>query len=277
MRDKHDADQTRSASGAAFLHFTLSAKSPSARATAIRSLPSLASSHPRAAHALVRESITAYLQHQEEQHKVPRIITPEEAAATESHAQKLGSLVEGVFGATATPAGHVAPATNAEGIDDQDSDAVEGSVPTAPSASAEKELLADFAIDMLVLSHHPFLTEGAQTSWINLVVNAGLDASALVVERRERVLMRLWEAASAPPAYPKMAQAAYRAVTTLAFICPALYVPTFMEQIKADLEPKQLDFVGLEERGIWITPADQTYVDGTLLSSLLISIPIHDA
>jgi hypothetical protein len=74
-----------------------------------------------------------------------------------------------------------------------------------------------------------------------------------------------------------MAQAAYRAVTTLAFICPALYVPTFMEQIKADLEPKQLDFVGLEERGIWITPADQTYVDGTLLSSLLISIPIHDA
>ena len=133
--------------------------------------------------------------------------------------------------------------------------------------------MGDLAIDMLVLAHHPFLMEGAQTSWINLVVNAGLDASALVVERRERVLMRLWDAAGAPPEHPRMAQAAYRAMTTLAFVCPTIYVPALMEQIKTDLDPASLDFIGLEERGVWITPADQTYVDGMSLSIRVQHVP----
>jgi hypothetical protein len=116
--------------------------------------------------------------------------------------------------------------------------------------------------------------EGAQTSWINLVVAAGLDAAELVVERHERVMLQLWDAAAAPPPvssaqcrstdvqYPRLAQAAFRAITTLSFICPTLYIDTFLQQVKTDLDPAALDFVGLEERGIWITPADQAYVDG---------------
>jgi hypothetical protein len=57
-------------------------------------------------------------------------------------------------------------------------------------------------------------------------------------------------------------QAAYRAITTLTFIQPTLYVPAFMDQIRSDLDPASLDFIGLQEQGIWISPPDQPYVDG---------------
>jgi hypothetical protein len=41
-----------------------------------------------------------------------------------------------------------------------------------------------------------------------------------------------------------------------------VYVNTFLEQIRGYLDPSALDFVGLEERGIWATPPDQLFVDG---------------
>lgn len=59
-----------------------------------------------------------------------------------------------------------------------------------------------------------------------------------------------------------LAEAAYHAVTTLAFICPSVYVEAFVHQLKEDLNPSSLAFIGLEERGIWATPEDQAFVDG---------------
>jgi hypothetical protein len=59
-----------------------------------------------------------------------------------------------------------------------------------------------------------------------------------------------------------MGEAACRAVTTLAFICPAIYIEAVMIQLRIDLHGSVLAFVGLEERGIWQTPSDQVYVDG---------------
>jgi hypothetical protein len=47
----------------------------------------------------------------------------------------------------------------------------------------------------------------------------------------------------------------------LTFIHPAVYVPAFVTQVQDDLNPSNLDFIGLEERGIWVTPSDQPYVD----------------
>jgi hypothetical protein len=35
-----------------------------------------------------------------------------------------------------------------------------------------------------------------------------------------------------------------------------------LERIREDLHPHALDFVGAEERGIWITPEGQAFVDG---------------
>ena len=47
----------------------------------------------------------------------------------------------------------------------------------------------------------------------------------------------------------------------MTFICPAIYVDVLVEQIRDDLNPTALDFIDLEERGIWATPPNQTFVD----------------
>lgn len=60
----------------------------------------------------------------------------------------------------------------------------------------------------------------------------------------------------------RLAEAAYHAATTLAFICPSVYVDAFVHQLKEDLNPASLTFIGLEERGIWATPEGQAFVDG---------------
>jgi hypothetical protein len=125
------------------------------------------------------------------------------------------------------------------------------------------------------------MSEKAQISWISLVLGIGLDPADLLTERKEQVLKALMDAAGAPPKVStraivtqmlhfqelmgkdaRLAEAAFRAITTLSFVAPAVYVNTFLEQIRGDLDPSALDFVGLEERGIWATPPDQLFVDG---------------
>ena len=65
-----------------------------------------------------------------------------------------------------------------------------------------------------------------------------------------------------PPQDTALAQAAYRTLTTLAFLCPSIYINVTIERVRSDLDSSSLDFIGLEERGIWATPPDQVFVDG---------------
>ncbi len=135
--------------------------------------------------------------------------------------------------------------------------------------------LEDIAVDFVVLAHHPEINESSQTSWISLVQNMGLDPATVAFDKRVKILKLLWEAAPTPSEVSmvsshhtdiqdaRMAEAAYRAIATLAFICPAVYVEVVLEQARQDLDPSSLEFIGLEERGIWQTPSDQLFVDGT--------------
>jgi hypothetical protein len=65
-----------------------------------------------------------------------------------------------------------------------------------------------------------------------------------------------------------LAEAAYRATTTLTFIQPEIYLTAVLDRLKEDLDPSPLSTIGLEERGIWATPDDQLFVDGKRRSSV---------
>jgi hypothetical protein len=65
----------------------------------------------------------------------------------------------------------------------------------------------------------------------------------------------------------RLAEAACRALTTLTFICPSIYIEEVMQQLRTDLHASALSFIGIEERGIWSTPADQVFVDGQLANT----------
>ncbi|KAL7422316.1 translational activator of GCN4 [Cryptotrichosporon argae] len=128
------------------------------------------------------------------------------------------------------------------------------------SSTSDLAVLEDIAADFVVLAHHPEL-EGATATWITLVQALGLDPAAVASNKREKILATVWAAAGTPAEDERMAQAAYRTIATLAFIDPAIYVDAVWQQIKADLDPVELESIGLEERGIWVTPVDQMFVD----------------
>lgn len=58
-----------------------------------------------------------------------------------------------------------------------------------------------------------------------------------------------------------MREAAYAAAADLAFVAPDVAIPRLVEQIKRDLDPKQLEGVGPEEAAIFRTPEGQVFVD----------------
>lgn len=130
-----------------------------------------------------------------------------------------------------------------------------------PSDKADKVTLEDIAADFVVLAHHPEIGEESSVSWITFVQHLGLDPARLVQIHHQVILEKLWESASAPPKDSRFAEAAYRAIATLAFLDPVEFVADVLAKAKSDLDPAALEFIGLEERGIWATPADQLYVD----------------
>jgi hypothetical protein len=60
--------------------------------------------------------------------------------------------------------------------------------------------------------------------------------------------------------------AGFRAVTTLTFVAPALILPRVMDQLRRDLDPAELESIGLHEYSIWKTPEGTLFVDGELFT-----------
>ena len=58
--------------------------------------------------------------------------------------------------------------------------------------------------------------------------------------------------------------AGFRAVTTLTFVAPDLVLPPLMAQLSRDLDPTELQSIGLHEYSIWKTPEGTLFVDGEL-------------
>jgi hypothetical protein len=156
----------RTSIGSAFLHLILRASGDSVRATAIKSLPALAAAQPAVVHATVRDGVHAWLSTQDAANDPLKIVNPEEEPVG-LRTQKIGQLLQDLFS-------------------------------PAQSQAIDKTEMQAFAVDMLIIAHHPLLTEGAHTSWINLVQSAGLDPADLAVERRERILAGLWKDAEGP-------------------------------------------------------------------------------
>jgi hypothetical protein len=63
--------------------------------------------------------------------------------------------------------------------------------------NGDKAVLADLAVDFLVVAHHPEVS--AEVSWVTLVQGAGLDPATIAAEQSTRILESLWATAGAPP------------------------------------------------------------------------------
>lgn len=225
---KLNTDATRLAVGLALIHLAFDSKSSEMRRKTASAVAKLAKAHPRITSHLLRDALAVWLQRQASKPKSSKV---DDEEVVESKSREVGRLLSSIF-----------------------------------QANADKSATEDIAVDFVVLAHHPDIGEDAQVSWIALVQSLSLDPAAVALDKREVILERLWQAASTPPSDDRSAEAAYRAITTLAFVQPEIYVNAVLEKLKADLDPATLDFIGLEERGIWATASDHLFVDGKLIS-----------
>ncbi|WVR05268.1 hypothetical protein IAU60_002280 [Kwoniella sp. DSM 27419] len=227
--EKINTDSTRLAVGLTFIHLAFDSKSSAVRRDSLGVISTLVRSKPRPVSRILRVSLRSWLKAHDERRTASKAkVSVDDDDSVNSRSRDIGRLLAAIFVA---------------------------------SPEAEKKIVEDLAVDFIVLAHHPELGPETQNSWVSLVQSLGLDPATVARDEKDRILDLLWKAAGTPPDDIRLAEAAYRAITTLAFIAPDVYVQAVLEKIRTDLDPSSLDFVGLEERGIWATPADQLFVD----------------
>ncbi|KAK4055085.1 translational activator of GCN4 [Microbotryomycetes sp. JL201] len=128
------------------------------------------------------------------------------------------------------------------------------SLPEELSSDEKEELLSRH----VVLAHHPRLE---MSVWVEMLLAAKVLPEMLIEAKSTQLLDLIRRDASSQPESKLFAEAAYRAATTLALISPRAIVPLLFEQLRDDLEPSRLDFIGNLEYGVWATPDGVTFVD----------------
>ncbi|CAK9780191.1 putative regulation of translational elongation-related protein [Cutaneotrichosporon oleaginosum] len=231
IRGEGLADEAvRIALGLGLIHLAFDSKHPTVRRDTLATVTELAKEQPQVTAQVVRESLTVWLRmHDEARAAALKKREPgQDAEVIPSRSRQIGALL---------------------------------AASVAKSDKADQGILEEITANLVVLAHHPEIGEGSTVSWISLVQSLGLDPATLVQLKHANILTQLWEAASAPPKDSRFAEAAYRAIATLAFIDPVEFVADVLEKAREDLDPHNLDFIGLEERGIWATPSDKLFVD----------------
>jgi hypothetical protein len=220
----------RTALGRGLIHLAIESKNADVRRQTYTTISDLATAQPKLMAQIIREALKSWLRSLDEQRMAARAKRQpgEDDDAAPSRSREIGRLLLSTL---------------------------------HRGENADKMVLEDIAADLIVVAHHPEMGDESQVSWITLVQHLGLDPTNVVSVKREAILESIWEAAAAPPEDNRFAEAAYRAIATLAFIDPVEFVGDVLAKAQADLDPATLDFIGIEERGIWSAPADQMYVD----------------
>ncbi|KAG1831619.1 armadillo-type protein [Suillus variegatus] len=117
----------------------------------------------------------------------------------------------------------------------------------------------DQLVDLIVLAHHSAVCPPSRMLWIELCQKTGVDPHNLI--SRIFVRSRFLNALTVMDSKFGFADASYRAISTLAFVCPQNVLPKIMEQLRADIDPSKINALSEAEFGIWETPEGMTYVD----------------
>ncbi|RXW23690.1 hypothetical protein EST38_g2167 [Candolleomyces aberdarensis] len=124
-------------------------------------------------------------------------------------------------------------------------------------SSEERE---PYVLSLLVIGHHPLTCAPSRQTWIDLCQKASLDPLDLVVKHLGNLVELIVSGTKADPK-SRFDEAAYAATTTLTFIAPSSTIPEAIKQIESDLDASVVGAFTDLDIGVWMTPADTTYVD----------------
>ncbi|TCD64479.1 translational activator of GCN4 [Steccherinum ochraceum] len=120
-------------------------------------------------------------------------------------------------------------------------------------------LLAKF----IVIGHHSSLSPGSRQTWIEICQAGGVDPNHLILEHLETIISSVLEATDVKSKsyHSSLAEAAYKAFTTIAFVAPEVTVSRIAEQATADLNAHEINQLSETDINIWRTPEGTAYVD----------------
>ncbi|KAG2015263.1 translational activator GCN1 [Coprinopsis cinerea AmutBmut pab1-1] len=222
--------------GLVFVHLAVESKSPENRKLVNEYIVGLATAYPQLTNTVIREAVTSFVSATSSSSTsspsppstVPPKTEPEEAGLQgwNKHGRLSGLLLS--------------------------CSAFDESV-----SGLEKEGLV---AEWVVVAHHPLICGPSRQTWIDLCMKAGVDPLVVANKHLQR-LLELIRTATLLDSKTGFPQAAYAAVSTLAFISPGQVIPEVVKQIEADLDPAAVEAFGELERGVWATPPGTTYVD----------------
>lgn len=147
----------------------------------------------------------------------------------------------------------------------------------ALEAVVDDSTLRSQLINLLVLARPQLLP---RVSWIDTCLKTGVDPGELVKSELDRCMETIINATKVSHSglvfdshlliliqgttsihTPLVRQAAYAAGADLAFVAPEVAIPRLVEQIKQDLDPKQLENIGPTEAAIFRTPEGTPFID----------------
>ncbi|KAI0628364.1 ARM repeat-containing protein [Trametes polyzona] len=225
LRDEH----ARTLAGSIFLHLAVESTLPQIRRSTLATLETLSTAHPELVNRSILSAITAYFS------KPP--VAPTKAANANGEESETRTSKEGRLPALILACGAFG--------EDCPQDVKEG-------------LLMDFVL----IAHHPGFSGNLRPVWIELCQKARVDPHELVSAHVDALLEKVLRAidVNSKP-LPGFVQAGYRAITTLAFVAPAVVIPKVVDQVRSDLRAETVNALTDDDLGIWATPEGQTYVD----------------
>ncbi|KAF9561868.1 ARM repeat-containing protein [Agrocybe pediades] len=115
-------------------------------------------------------------------------------------------------------------------------------------------------VELIVLAHHHLICGSDRQLWVDLCQKARSDPREIVDKHLEKLMKLILDATVATSKHG-FADAAYTAVTTLAFISPSTVLSQVISQLNADLDPQILNAITDDDLSIWATPEGTTFVD----------------
>ncbi|KXN82440.1 Translational activator gcn1 [Leucoagaricus sp. SymC.cos] len=125
---------------------------------------------------------------------------------------------------------------------------------------AEVEVKERLVTELAVVAHHEHVSGPMRQTWIDVCQKANTDPKELIEKHVDKLLKLVLESTTVDVelGFP---EASYHTVTTLTFIAPTIVLPRIMDQLKADLDPSNLNSLTDFDYGVWQTPEGTAFVD----------------
>ncbi|CAE6418409.1 unnamed protein product [Rhizoctonia solani] len=129
-----------------------------------------------------------------------------------------------------------------------------------PSAEHVQEpLRGDLMVEMIGVAHREDISSPQRQLWVDLCLRAKLDPHVLVTRKVDRllelVLLKQGEHSE------QTMESAYRALSSIVFIAPAVVLPHVISEVRHSLAPAQVEALGAVDFAIWRTPKGTMFHD----------------